>query len=296
MIQRVILALFIGQSTLAFGYIRDYQTTRMISTSGAGTASIHMVDALALNPATSAFFKESLIYLQQNKGSLDFKNSSRPSSSPYNTDPGGTMIAITDGTTRSKGGGSYQSYNDNDTERTRYSFNMAAQISSSTSLGGTYHYTQDEDSITGAEDDFHRLDLGLLTFIDKDFSYGFSIKDISGSEDRKSTLAAGIQYVISQNVVAIGDIGFNYTRSFSGSFFYKIAAQVEFLKDLSVRVGLFDDKNLNLKGGSYGIMWNGPKLSVEGAIKKSRMRDELSDYLYKDEKISETSISIIVKI
>ncbi len=296
MIQRVIITLIFGQSIWSFGFVRDYQTTRMISTSGAGTASILMVDALALNPATSAFFTDSLIYLQQNSGEVDPINSGRPASSPYNTEPSGLMFAITDGTTKTKGGGSYQKYEDNDTERTRYSFNMATQLSRSTSLGGTYHFTKDKNSVLGQEDDFHRIDLGLLTFLNGDFSYGFSLKDLGGSEDRKSTFTSGVQYVASKNVVLIGDIGFDYTRSFSGSFFYRVSAQVEFLSDLSFRVGLFDDKNTNLKGGSYGILWNGPKLSLEGAIKKSRMRDNLSGYLYKDERLTDISLSAIVKI
>lgn len=275
--------------------IRDYQTSRMISTSGAGVASVLMIDSISLNPAGSGFFQDSYLYAQHNNGGLKAKSTNRPASdnSPY--EPKGFMVAIADSDTKSPGSFSYQKYEENQIARQRFSLNIASLISSSTSFGINYHYTMD-DYFNGSKDKFHRVDLGMLKLFSDKFSLGFSLKDIARKRNLHTTFTAGLQYVLTQNIMVLFDMGHNYQSSFSNTFFYKGAAQIKFFKDFSFRAGVFDNKNTKLKGSSIGVSWFGPRLAVELAAKSSKPRDNVPLILYSEEKISEFSVAFTVKI
>src|SRR4051794_40837768 len=65
----------LGQS--AHAHIREFQTTRLMSTAGAGVASILSTEAAVLNPAASAFFEGSSFSYQSYRTSLQKKSDER---------------------------------------------------------------------------------------------------------------------------------------------------------------------------------------------------------------------------
>ncbi|MCB9094797.1 MAG: hypothetical protein H6621_06985 [Halobacteriovoraceae bacterium] len=279
----------------SFGIIRDYQTTRMISTSGAGVASILMVDALFLNPATSAYFKENLIYAQHNNGKLKARSSTRPSNDQYPNDPGGFTLAATDSSSPIRGGFAYVNYDENDRTRERYSLNMSQAVSAGGAFGITHYYTIDKP-IGLNKDAFHRTNLGIAFIQNERFSMGAVVNDIAQGQSEASTAIAGVQYLLSKNTVVMLDSGFNYRGSLSDSIFYRSAIQIKFLERVLVRAGIFNDKHFNTKGGSWGVSWVGPRFTIEFANLVTKRRDDLSVYLYENEAINEASFSFVLKL
>lgn len=289
-----LLLVFLHFSAVA--QIRDYRTTRMISTSGAGVGSVLMIESVSLNPASAAFFKDPLLYVQNNSGKIENKSTDRPSDDQYNFDPKGFMLAVTDTKTRTPGGFSYQKYEENDIERERYSLNIAAPMGADSSMGVTYHYTIDKHFQEGKKKT-HRADLGYFKIFSEDLTIGMALKDVtSGITRLETTGTIGAQYSLFSNLAIAIDIGQNYKRSLSDTFFYNASVQLKFFKDLSFRAGIKDDKNQNLKGGSYGVSWYGPRLALEIAQSNLRPRDDVSSLLYANEKIKEISFSMTLKI
>lgn len=281
-----IVILNILLTTNAIGKIRDFQTTRLQSTSGAGVGTILVNEAAILNPAPIVFVPVSSFYYQKGKAKIDSISSKR--SSPF-SNGSSQMYLLSDSTTRLKGTFSYQDHSENHSRRKRFTSSIANNAGKKTSFGILYRYTIDTNGTK--EKRYHQGVLGFTHIYSNDLIIGGVIVDpfLSNKEDARSIL--GFQYALTENFFLIIDGGANFNDQPRQNTLSREALQVNFIKDFYLRAGQYYDKTTNLKGKSWGISWIGPRLSVEYAYKTSQIISESSDYIYSDEQIIETSLS-----
>ena len=140
----LILAALLVAGQSAWAQIREFQTTRLMSTGGAGVASILSTEAAVLNPAASTFFDGSSFSYQMYKTSLKKENDIRdtaPDKFPKSNQSMGTFLADHSGPV--KGGVAYLTQNENSYERTSAVMHASAPMGDSTAMGLRYNYIQD---------------------------------------------------------------------------------------------------------------------------------------------------------
>lgn len=280
--------------TLAFSFgshsqIRDFETTRLQSTSGAGVASILVNEASILNPAPIMFVPVSAFYYQKGASSLDSKAQTRTKDFSNGSNQ---MYLLSDSSGQIKGTFSYQEQSENQFSRKRYTSSLANNIGKKTAIGLLYRYTIDRDSYLDEEKKFHQGVLGFTHIHSPELSFGGVIIDPFLSNKQDARVIVGFQYALTTNFYLIVDGGTNFNDESHKNTLSRGALQVNFFKDLFLRSGKFHDKANNLKGNSWGVSWIGPRLSLEYAYKTSEVIQDKSDYLFKDEQIVENSISI----
>lgn len=282
----LIVVLNILLTTNAVAKIRDFETTRLQSTSGAGVASILVNEASILNPAPIVFVPVSSFYYQKGSSKLDTLSKERTGGYANGSSQ---MYLLSDSTTRLKGTFSYQDHSENGSRRKRFTSSIANNAGKKTSFGILYRYTIDKDGAD--EKKYHQAVLGFTHIYSNDLIIGGIIVDpfLSNKEDARTIL--GFQYSLTQNFFLIIDGGSNFHDHPKENTLSRGALQVNFIKDFFIRTGQFYDKTTNLKGKSWGISWIGPKLSIEYSYKTSEIISENSDTLYKDEQIIETSLA-----
>ena len=64
--------------------------------------------------------------------------------------------------------------------------------------------------------------------------------------------------------------------------------------DFFLRLGQFFDNIQKMKGSGWGISWMGPRFGVEFSQRQAEQFDS-GYYVYKDEKIMDTSLSALIK-
>lgn len=266
--------------------IRDFESTRLQSTSGAGVATILVNEAAILNPAPIVFVPVSSFYYQKGSSDLDSKSPDRPGSFG---DGSSQMYLLSDSSTRLKGTFSYQDHSENSNRRKRFTSSVANNSGKQTSFGILYRYTIDK--VGSEEKKYHQGVIGFTHIYSNELIIGGVIVDpfISNKGDTRSLL--GFQYSLTESLHLIIDGGVNYNDKPKEKTLSRAALQVSFLKGIYLRAGQFHDKITNLKGNSWGISWIGPKLSLEYAYKTSEKISEDTDYLFEDEQIIETSLS-----
>jgi len=284
-----IILTYLSAFTICHAQIRDFQTTRLLSTSGAGVGTILVNETSLLNPAPIVFIPISSFYYQ--KGSITLENKSESRSTGY-SDGNSQMYLISDSSAGIKGTFSYQDQAENGFQRTRYTSSLASPIGKRTSMGVLYRYTIDNDG--GEENTFHQGVLGVTHIYSKDLIIGAVLVDpfLSHKGDAKATV--GIQYNISNNFIFILDGGTDYRNDSDKNGFTRAALQVNFFKDLFLRSGQFHDKMENLKGTSWGISWIGPRIGLEYAHKTSEMIHDNQGKLFSGEQFVESSLALSV--
>src|SRR5690606_8946139 len=132
----IILAFLVLSGQTSWAQIREFQTTRLISTAGAGVASILSTESAILNPASSAFFDGSSFSYQSYKTSLDRKNAKRDATGDKFDDNSRTQgFFMADHSGPVKGGVAYLFQDENDFERTRMTLHGAAPLGKDAALG-----------------------------------------------------------------------------------------------------------------------------------------------------------------
>ena len=169
------------------------------------------------------------------------------------------------------------------------------QSTASSSVGFSYSYTRDQD-MAGRKESKHRGNLGYFHIVNPKMSYGLVFNDITETKVHTRITTLGTQYALTNQVILLGDIGYNYSRSFSGTFFYRAAVQLKFYQDYILRAGYQDDKNLDVRGNSIGLSWLGPKFSLDISYNTLKARENLRTFLYGAEKITESSIAFTMKM
>jgi len=284
----------LGQS--AYAQIRDFQTSRLMSTAGAGVASILSTEAAILNPAASAFFNGSSFSYQSYRTSLQNKDEVRdtaPDKFPGTNRAQGAFIA--DHTGPVKGGVAYINQEENHYERERMVLHGAGAIGNATSMGFSYNYIQDKypPGVKDQHQIHHQLSAGLTHIIDEDTILGLVVIDPTRTTPGEERAIAGFQYSLADRFMIIGDIGAQYTKAVSEKYLWRGAVQLNIFSDFFLRAGQFYDNIIEQKGTGWGIGWIGPRFGVEFAQKYSTQFE--SGYVYKDEKLVDTSLSAILK-
>jgi hypothetical protein len=289
------LMLLMGQSSWA--QIREFQTSRLNSTAGAGVASMLSTEAGILNPAASAFFDGSSFSYQRYTTTLRHENEERKAASDDFSNPNrsqGIFMADHDGPL--KGGFAYLNQDENNFQREQIISHAAAPISKSTALGVSYHYIQDTlpKEYSNRHQVSHQLTMGLTHALDDKSVIGLVIVDPTRTTPNEERALAGLQYAVAQKLTLIADAGAQYTKDVKDKYLWRTALQLQIFDDFFFRLGKFYDNVRESKGTGWGVSWTGPKLGVEFAQKFSEQFGKNS-YVYQDETLVDTSISAIIK-
>lgn len=284
----------LGQS--AYAQIREFQTTRLMSTAGAGVASILSTEAAVLNPAASAFFNGSSFSYQSYRTSLQNKDDVRdtaPDKFPKSNRSQGLFMADHSGPV--KGGVAYLTQDENHFERERMVAHGAGAIGNSTSMGFSYNYIRDTypKSFKDHHKVHHQASIGITHIIDEDTILGLVVLDPTRTTPGEERAIAGFQYNLADRFTIIGDVGAQYTKNTSKKYLWRGAIQLNIFSDFFLRAGQFYDNIIEQKGTGWGAGWMGPRFGVEFAQKYSQQFE--SGYLYQDEKLVDTSLSAILK-
>lgn len=285
------IGLFLISSYNAQGRIRDFETTRLMSTAGAGVASILVNEAAFLNPAPIVFVPSSAFYYQRGKVSHRSDSANRISNFSDGTQE---AYLISDSSSNLKGTFSYQRQAENQFKRQRYTSSFASNYGKKTAVGILYRYTIDEDIRANNEKKFHQGTLGITHVFSEKLTFGAILVDPFLSNRGDSRIVTGIQYTIAGSLLLILDYGFDYNDEPKKNNFVKGALQVNFFKDLFLRVGKYEDHISGLGGNSWGLSWIGPRISLEYSVKTSEVMNQKSSYLFEDENLTESSLSFAV--
>lgn len=293
----IILALILSMGQSSWAQIREFQTTRLNSTAGAGIASVLSTEAAILNPAASAFFNGTSFSYQSYSTSLRHESESRTANAdefPSHNKSQGIFISEHDGPV--KGGFAYLTQQENHFERKRIVAHSAASIGDQTALGLSYHFIQDQfpDSYAHSHRTSHQMTLGLTHILDEDTIIGLVVTDPTRATPGEERATAGFQYSVASKLTLIADFGAQYTKDVKDKHIWRGAVQLQLFDDFFFRLGKFYDNVRGTKGTGWGLGWTGPKLGVEFAQKISDQFVSKS-YLYQDESLVDTSLSAIIK-
>ena len=293
----IILAALSLMGQPAWAQIRDFQTTRLISTGGAGVASILSTEAAILNPASSAFFDGSSFSYQSYKTTLKKENDLRdtlPDEFPGNNNSQGAFVADNSGPV--KGGLAYINQNENDYKRQRMIAHAAAPIGKSSAMGFSYNYIQDRfpSGSSPRHKVEHEMIVGFTHIVDESMVLGLVVKDPTRTNPGDERATAGLQFTLAERITIIGDYGVQYTKSASEKYVWNAGLQLNIFSDFFLRAGQFYDNVNFFKGTGWGASWIGPRFGIEFAQKFSDQIGEGS-YLYKDERLVDTALSAIIK-
>jgi hypothetical protein len=281
----------------AFAQIRDFHTTRLNSTAGAGVASILSTEAAILNPASAAFFGDSSASVQSYSTSLRKENSLRkslPDKFPKNNRSTGYFLA--DHSSGIKGGIAYIQQNENRFDRERMIFHGSAPVGPNGAVGISYNYIQDRlpKKFRHRNQVHHQMKIGS-TFILSEGSYlGFVVVDPTRTNPGDERIIIGFQQAMTSSLMLIVDGGAQYSKDIKENSLWNVAIQVNVLEDLFLRGGKFYDNVTKFRGYGYGVGWVGPRFGVEFAQKFSDSFGK-PNYLYKKESLLDTAISAILK-
>jgi hypothetical protein len=278
--------------------IRDFQTTRLNSTAGAGVASVLSTEAAILNPASAAFFDTGSASAQSYKASLKNENHQRKTlPDHYDRGRGSNGYFVSDNSGPIKGGASYIQQNENGYNRDRLILHGAAPMGSDASVGVSYNYIQDRLPRKKYNDHFrvhHQIRLGTTYIISEGLSFGMVVVDPTRTNPGDERFLAGVQYQIIENLLFIGDVGTQYSKNVQTKNLWSAALQANIYGDFFIRGGKFADNVTGFRGTGWGASWVGPRFGIEFAQKFSDSFGP-NKYLYKNERLNDTSLSAIIK-
>ena len=293
----IILAALSLMGQTSWAQIREFQTSRLMSTAGTGVASILSTEAALLNPASAAFFDGSSFSYQSYTTKLQKSHDDRdtlPDNFPNNNRTQGLFMADHSGPV--KGGVAYIDQKENGYERQRMALHGAAPISNSTSIGVSYNYITDTypRKFSDRHKLHHQASFGVNHIVDEDTILGIVILDPTRTTPNEERVIAGFQYSLGDRFNLMGDFGAQHTKNVSKKYLWRAAVQLNIFSDFYLRVGQFYDNITEMKGTGWGASWIGPRFGVEFAQKYSEQFGT-GNYIYETEKLVDTSLSAIIK-
>lgn len=288
----IILAFLVLSGQSSWAQIREYQTSRLISTSGAGVASILTTESAILNPASSAFFQGSSFSYQSYNSKL--QKESDQCVTDNNPFPGSNRsegFFMSDNSGPVRGGLAYISQKENGLKRSRFNFHGAAPIGKQTAMGARYSFIEDKNQKYKSR---HQSALGLTHIVDEKMIFGLVLIDPTRATPNEERVIAGVQFAIADRLTLIGDVGAQFTKALTKKYLWRAAVQITLFNDFFIRGGQYYDNIYEMKGTSWGAGWVGPRFGIEFAQKYSQQFGS-GFYLYEDEKIVDTSLSAIIK-
>lgn len=285
-----ILILIILPST-ALTKIRDFETTRMMSVSGAGSGAILVNEASFLNPASIAFYDNSSIYYQRNIATVDEPDISRTNEFK---DGDFETLVLSDTSAAYRGTFSYQRQRENSFKRIRYTSSLSTHLAPRHAIGMIYRYTIDSTPLDHS-DVYHQFVFGY-TFIDsKALSLGLVIVDPFYTKKQDTKAQVGLNYEVFHNLYVLADYGIYYANDKDDRNFNKYGIQISILKNIFVRIGQSYDNYNNEKAQSWGFSWVGPKMTLEYAYKNTELISKKAEYLINNETMIEQSLALSVR-
>ena len=260
------------------GRVRDYQTTRLKSTAGAGVGSILINESAILNPAPLAFYKNSSFYFQ--RGNLKATGEEGGERAKESDNLG---IIVADTKKNLRGAISYQKQSEGAFKRRRMTLSLASIMGPSSSLGFLYRNTKDE--VTGQRDQgqaqaegsgeegadkYHQLVVGATHVISEHLTFGTVVVDPFRTKEHDTQLVFGGQYTLKNILTFIVDVGTHYNDDLLSTRLFRGAIQLNFIKSLFFRMGFFEDLGADERGTGIGIAWVGPRLVLEASMKTTR--------------------------
>lgn len=290
-----IIALFNVFSQVSHSRVHDFETTRLKSTAGTGVASILTTEAAVLNPAPLAFFNYSSVYLHKSQvEGIDTPTQSTArvsASGEVNSDSGAMAVIATDSKNKVKGGFAYMKQDEGVDQRKRLSASASVPVRKKSAFGVTYRYSMDRNGTEG-EDKYHQTIMGATHVINKEFTLGVVAIDPMRTKPEDSMVIAGGQYLISDILTLMVDVGTDYKDDPSNNLLWRGAAQLRFFQDFYLRAGAFNNKKIGEKGNGVGIAWVSPKLIFDLAMKITKpLRDPTNSIAY-GYKVRETGLSL----
>jgi hypothetical protein len=285
--------LIFALSLLNIGYlqadsIRPYQTTRLISTSGAGVASMLVHESTLLNPAPVAFFDGTYLSSQRSRSSY---NSSQNTKNEQESE----LHIVTDTSSVLKGSVSHFYNNDFGNTRRRSSLSMSGPVNKKTAMGLIYHFSQDR--INDIESEYSRFDLGLIHVYSEEISLGAVLQDAAGATGDQRKFIGGLHYNLTNLISLILDYEIDINGDKEKDNANRFAIQLSATESIFLRGGMFNDFINYEKGTSYGLSWVGPKLSIDLGVKKLQVtKSSTEKNLYKDDEITQASIAMSLRI
>jgi hypothetical protein len=282
----------------SWAQIREFQTTRLNSTAGAGVASVLSTEAAVLNPATAAFFEGSSFSYQRYTTSLRHESDDRVN---QNDDfPGGNVSQgyfMADHSGPLKGGLSYLKQQENNYHRKQLVLHGAAPIGAATAFGVSYRYQEDNLAPKHGQRHHvnHQLYLGTVHIIDENTILGLTLIDPTRTTPGEERALFGFQYALASRVTLIADVGAQYSKAFNKQYLWRGAAQISLFDDFFLRAGRFYDNVRLLKGYGWGVGWLGPRLGIEFAQRYSDQFGRENSYVYYQESLVDTALSAIIK-
>lgn len=264
--------------------LRDFETTRLMSTSGAGVGAILLNEAAILNPASIYFFKTSSFYYQQ--GSAKLEENSPDRSDDY-TDGSNQLFLVTDTSSTLKGGFSYQTQKENGESRKRITSSASTNLGKSSSFGILYRYTEED---VESHKVYHQATLGYTYVYDKDLTFGAILVDPFLANKEDALAVGGLQYSVASSLLLMLDAGANYNDEPEKNTLARGALQARFFKNFYLKYGQFHNKIKGLEGTSWGLSWIGPRLALEYARKVSQALED-ENQLFSGEEIVEHSFA-----
>ncbi len=260
-------------------------------------ASILSTEAAILNPAASTFVEGSSFSYQSYRTSLQQESDVRetwPNQFPRSNRSQGSFMSDNSGPV--KGGAAFITQDENNFERQRLVLHGSAPMGGATSMGVRYSYIQDKRPVQfrNRHQIHHQAALGLTHIVDEDTVLGLVIIDPTRATRGEERAIAGFQYTLADRFTLLGDVGIRYTRRASEDYLWSGGVQMNVFSDFFLKVGQSFDNISKLKGTGWGVSWIGPRLGVEFAQRTSEQFDS-GYYVYKDERIVDTSLSAVIK-
>ncbi len=289
------ISLFLSAPFTSYGRLRNFETSRMKSTGGAGVGSLLLDEATLLNPASLGFYTVSSLYFQ--KGSMEF--SPIASNTNYKGITPETVAIIASDASQTAGGSlSYTKQNEHFDSRKRLSVSIASPISKNVAAGLTFTNSTDIISLTKDgynyfEDSYSQLTFGITHPLNQDFTIGLVAIDPFQVKPEQTRGIIGFQYVY-KAISFILDIGSNYNEDLSNYAVYKGALQFNVFNDFFLRFGVFSDRGLREKGNGIGAGWAGPKLVLDLAVKNTQI-ESIPRLKIVSEQLRESSLSLSYK-
>jgi hypothetical protein len=288
------LLIFLFSFFDAHAQIRPLQTTRLISTSGAGVGSMLVAESAILNPAPIAFFQDTYVSYQRGTSTLGNASQDRLTQNhPFGGVNHSESYFLFDNSSSIKGGLSYQYQKEDEVMRRRLTATFSTLLSDKTALGILYKHTH--DNIYQDNGNRHRLShpfsVGFTHVFAPEFILGGVWEDPTRASLNESRILLGMQFNIFEKIVALVDVGADPRRDMNDSRIWKAALQVSLFSDVYLRAGRYQDRSAFLDGESWGLAWIGPKLGAEIANKRSYAITKKSSLLYEKENINDLSFA-----
>lgn len=282
----------------SFSRVHDYETARLKSTGGTGVGSILMDEASLLNPASIAFYNISSIYASRHTTKFSEASQETNFIPPKNPSYG---TVLSDAKNNLKGSLSITKQREWDHKRFRTAFSLAAPIGPYSSMGFTFRKTKDQDkeyNNTIHKRKYNQLIIGATHAVKPEFSLGMVLIDPFKANKEDTFFILGQQLSIYKIIILMFDIGSDYNEDLGKSLMYRGALQFNFVSDLYVRVGAFNNKKLREKGSGFGLGWVTPNFIADLGLKTTTQNYSLEKLMrrgYPPQKFTELSFGLGVK-